>query len=245
MHLALHPAFQGLDEESFAEHSEHVEHALHAHQRGNHLFCLRPAETQRILSELRLGPVASRTLSIIERRFQDYLGSYRRSARVVRLAPLRLSNTIIAGPSETLLAAEDLIEFLEFAPAFYVENGYNDGIFYKHIISLYLKREIGSSDFVNIRPFHGGGNSLGDALRQAVGRRAVGMCICDRDTCRLVPPLSSHSSAARAFASLCDLGVCTGAGIPNDQLPRFYFDVTAGGQSKTSFGPTCWIFFLT
>lgn len=236
MHIALHALFDTLPDNDFANHVEVFEALLLDHLNERNLFCLTPGQVVRIRGLDGLGLTSRKALEIIASRCQDYLASLRFSQACIRLLPEGENNTL-PSQSEFLLSPQAIQVLIEGTTALFIENANSDGRIYRALITHILNDEYPVGHLVKVRPFHGGGNTLGDVVAQTVGNLVRGMSICDRDKCGTIPPLKTNSTSSRLAQALLDIGVIRDNLTATQNFPLYFFHVTFGWSLENYIGP--------
>ncbi|MEJ1934942.1 hypothetical protein WDZ92_32500, partial [Nostoc sp. NIES-2111] len=208
MFIRLSPAFIEMSDLDVRAHEMVIDLLLEKHCSRSHLLCLSPAEVKKLRGAITFGPRALRTLDTILRRSQDYFSSFRNVRQYLLVSPLQIQT--VGGHNQRQISV---------------------------ILSGLEQLQLPSAH-VLVRPFHGGGNTLGSAIEELVGPRIQGLCIVDRDCCSSIPPFPEGKTAFSAFNALCRIGAMT---IRENQLqhlrPFFRLMISQGWSLENLIGP--------
>ncbi|RYG86707.1 MAG: hypothetical protein EON58_21430, partial [Alphaproteobacteria bacterium] len=237
MHITLHSSLTDLEESQLRAHGAIIDGLLTQHIHRSHMLVLTPKQVSILRGAIQFGPQNRRALETILRRAQDYQASLRSARAHLSVMPLdagveleRNGNVISVGP-------QWLATRIAVGPSLFVENGVNDGRFYRRLIGLGMQLVGGSISNVSIRPYHGGGQSLGAVLEALVGADPKGLCICDRDLNGAVPPFRPNSTGANTYDALIRMGVVGQGTLQATANPFFAFLPTRGWALENYLGP--------
>lgn len=187
MHITLSRRFAELDDLETRSHAVVIERILMSHSQSHHLFCLSPAQVNKIRGAINLGILPTTTLDLIERRSQDYMQSARSAARIVEMTTLLDVENLEIDDRIVRIGPRTLLTWLEHRPKLFVENALNDGRCVTFFGEQICERE-GLSKLIAVSPFHGGGGTLGALVDSLEVEEIKGLILCDRDRSHPAPP---------------------------------------------------------
>lgn len=210
---------------------------LHFHLDRKILLHVSLRLVNRLCEDPSFGMANIKILGSMINRSQDYNAALRVLKRHAVLFPD--SSKIIPIVTHERLDgyARKLVEFFAHEPRLYLENSINDGKLYA-ILMEEIAADIGTLPaLVYARKFHGGGDTLGQAVLELGESRLLGMSICDRDGTFEAPPFKANSTGHR----MIECGIAMNAisqSIPSEPLhPFFRIFATHGWSLENYIGP--------
>ncbi len=237
MLVKIDNSFNDLPQDELQGHYPTLQSLLHFHLDRKILLHVSLRLVNRLCEDPSFGMANIKILGALIKRAQDYNAALKVLKRHAVVFPDSSKIIPIATHDRMEGYARQLVEFFSHEPRLYLENSINDGKLYAIIMEA-IAAQIGALPVLaHARRFHGGGNTLGQAVLDLGEPRLLGMSICDRDGTFDAPPFKANSTGQKMIECGISMNAISQSIPPQPLHPFFRIFATHGWSLENYVGP--------